>query len=166
VALRLLVTLNYNEVIFWLQRLLCLPLLYIISTFETVKGNTVVVIKQRPKNLNLFTIKFPLPAIVSILHRISGVIVFLAIPFILWGLHLSLASPEDFDDLHFFLSSWSMKFVIWGCLSAFIYHFIAGIRHLLMDIHIGDELKTGRLTGKLTLIISIVLIILVGIWLW
>ena len=122
--------------------------------------------KQRPKNLNLFTIRFPIPAIISILHRISGVILFLVVPFMLWGLSLSLSSPQDFDDLHLFLSSPWMKLFIWSCLSAFIYHFIAGIRHLLMDVHVGEELKSGRLSAKLTLFISIILIILAGIWLW
>lgn len=122
--------------------------------------------KQRPKNLNLLTIRFPLPAIVSILHRISGVILFLMIPFGLWALDLSLSSPEDFDNLHQFLSSPLMKLIIWGLLSAFIYHFFAGIRHLLMDIHVGDELKSGRLSAKLTMIISIIFIILAGVWLW
>lgn len=123
-------------------------------------------IKQRPKNLNLLTIRFPLPAIVSILHRISGVILFLLIPLILWGLSLSLSSPDEFDNLHLFLSSPIMKFLLWGSLSAFIYHFCAGIRHLLMDIHVGDELKSGRLSAKLTMVISVILIILAGVWLW
>ena len=121
---------------------------------------------QRPKNLNLFTIRFPIPAIVSILHRISGVILFLLIPFILWGLHLSLSSEESFDSLHACLTSPLCKFIIWAALSGFIYHFVAGIRHLLMDVHVGEELRSGRLSAQLTLIISIVLIGLTGIWLW
>lgn len=123
-------------------------------------------LNQRPKNLNLFTIHFPVPAIVSILHRISGIILFLLIPFLLWGLSLSLSSEQEFDNLHEFLSTPLIKFVIWCSLAAFIYHFIAGTRHLLMDIHIGEELKSGRLTAVLTLIISLILIVLVGIWLW
>ena len=122
--------------------------------------------KQRPKNLNLFTIRFPLPAIISILHRISGVILFLLVPFMLWGLSLSLSSSQDFDDLHLFLSSPFMKLLIWGGLSAFIYHFMAGIRHLLMDMHVGEALESGRLSAKLTLASSIILIILAGIWVW
>jgi succinate dehydrogenase / fumarate reductase cytochrome b subunit len=124
------------------------------------------VIKQRPKNLNLLTIRFPLPAIVSILHRISGVILFLLIPLMLWMLNLSLSSSQDFDHLHLFLSSPLVKVFIWGFLSAFIYHFFAGIRHLLMDVHVGDELKGGRLSAKLTMVVSVVFIILAGIWLW
>ncbi len=123
-------------------------------------------IKQRPKNLNLLTIRLPIPAIISILHRISGFILFLLIPLMLWALDLSLSSPDDFDNLHLFLSSPLMKFLIWGFLSAFIYHFFAGIRHLLMDVHLGDELKSGRFSAKLTLVISVVFIILAGIWLW
>jgi len=121
---------------------------------------------KRPVNLNLFTISFPIPAIASILHRISGVILFLAIPFILWALSLSLASQQDFDDVRqLFTSAW-MKFIIWGVLSALVFHLIAGIRHLLMDMGIGEELKSGKLGAQITIGISIVFIILVGIWLW
>lgn len=121
---------------------------------------------KRPVNLNLFTIRFPIPAIASILHRISGVILFLFIPFILWGLSSSLASQQDFDDVHqFFTSAW-VKFIIWGVLSALVFHLIAGIRHILMDMGIGEELKSGKLGAQITIGISVVFIILVGIWLW
>jgi len=120
----------------------------------------------RPKNLNLFTIRFPIPAIASILHRMSGFILFILIPFILWGLYLSLASQQSFDDLHqVFTLPW-VKFVIWVSLSAFIYHFVAGIRHLLMDIGVGEELKSGKLSAIFTIIIAAILIILTGVWLW
>jgi succinate dehydrogenase / fumarate reductase cytochrome b subunit len=121
---------------------------------------------KRPKNLNLLTIRQPIPAIVSILHRISGVILFLAIPLLLWGLNLSLASYDDFDNFHYLATTPVAKVVIWCIMAPFIYHFVAGIRHLLMDVHVGEELKSGRLSAMLTLIISIVLMILAGIWLW
>lgn len=120
----------------------------------------------RPINLNLFTIHFPIPAIVSILHRITGVILFLLVPFLLWGLYLSLNSPQDYDKVHDFLTTPFIKFIIWLVLAAFLYHLIAGIRHLLMDMGIGEELKTGRAGAQLTLVISLILIILAGIWLW
>lgn len=122
--------------------------------------------QKRPINLNILTISFPIPAIVSILHRISGVILFLLIPFMLWVLSLSLASAQDFDDLHQFLTTPVMKFIIWCVLAPFIYHMVAGIRHLFMDMGFGEEIKSGRLIAKVTLIISIILIVLVGIWLW
>lgn len=121
---------------------------------------------KRPINLNLLTISFPLPAIVSILHRISGIILFLLIPFVLWELNLSLRTSQDFDTVHQLLTTPCAKFIIWASLSALTYHLIAGIRHLLMDVGIGETLKTGKLGAQLTLIISLILIVLIGIWLW
>lgn len=121
---------------------------------------------QRPVNLNLFTIRFPIPAIASILHRISGILLFLAIPLMLWGLQLSLASQSDFDSLHDLFTTPLAKLMIWGLLSAFFYHFIAGIRHLLMDINVGVELKSGRMTAFITIILAIALSVLTGVWLW
>lgn len=121
---------------------------------------------KRPINLNLFTIHFPIPAIVSILHRVSGVILFLMIPFMIWGLDLSLASQESFDDLHQLMTSPLIKCVILGLLAAFIYHLVAGIRHIIMDMGTGESLKGGKLGAQLTLIISLILIVLAGIWLW
>lgn len=123
--------------------------------------------EKRPVNLNLFTMHFPMPAIISILHRISGVILFLFIPFMLWGLNISLKSEQDFMDIQSAMAgSFCLKFIVWCGLAAFIFHFIAGIRHLLMDVHIGDELKSGRLSAQITMILSILLMILAGIWLW
>jgi succinate dehydrogenase / fumarate reductase cytochrome b subunit len=121
---------------------------------------------QRPKNLNLLTIRQPIPAIVSILHRISGIILFLAIPLILCGLHTSLTSQQSFDNLHDVFTTPIAKFISWAILSAFLYHFVAGIRHLLMDINVGVRLQSGRLSAILTLIITLSLIALTGIWLW
>lgn len=128
------------------------------------KYNTVS--NQRPKNLNLFTIRFPLPAIVSILHRISGLVLFLLIPFALLGLDLSVTSQDGFNTVQNALFSAPAKFLLWLCLAAFLYHFVAGIRHLLMDINIGAELKSGRLTAIVALVISILLIVLAGFYLW
>lgn len=121
---------------------------------------------KRPVNLNLFTIRFPLPAIASILHRISGVILFLFIPALLWALHASLASQEDYDSLHNALTTPFSKFILWGLGSAFLYHFVAGIRHLLLDINLGVSLRGGRFGALITIIIAAVLIILLGIRIW
>lgn len=120
----------------------------------------------RPKNLNLFTIRFPVTAIVSILHRISGVILFLFVPLALWVFHLSVSSEQGFATVHAFFVAPIAKLLIFCILSSFIFHFFAGIRHLLMDIHIGEELSSGRFTSYLTLTISIILMILLGVWLW
>lgn len=119
----------------------------------------------RPKNLNLFTIRFPIPAIVSILHRISGVCLFLLIPALLWLLSVSL-TEQGFDVLQQWMGTLYVKFVIWALLIPFCFHLVAGIRHLLSDVHVGDTLKAGRLTAQLTFVITLILVILAGVWLW
>lgn len=143
-----------------------LVLAYNQQSFSNRRGNFKPVKNQRPINLNLFTIKQPIPAIVSILHRISGVVLFLFIPILLWALSASLASPQSFDELQQVLTEPTARFIFWCFLAAFIYHFVAGIRHLLMDIHVGEELKSGRVTAILTMLISFILIALAGVWLW
>ncbi len=121
---------------------------------------------KRPVNLDITTIKLPLPAYTSILHRISGVILFIGLGFILYGLELSLASEESFDALKALLSAPLAKFIIWGILSALIYHLIAGVKHLLMDMDVGDGKESGSLGSIVTLVLSTVLIILAGVWVW
>lgn len=121
---------------------------------------------NRPKNLNLFTIHFPLPAIISILHRISGIILFIFIPFILWALDSSLASEDTFRSLHYSLTTPFAKLIIWLGLAPFLYHFVAGIRHLLMDVNVGVELKGGRLSAMITLGVTVFLMLIAGIYLW
>jgi len=115
----------------------------------------------RPKNLNLFTIHFPLPAIVSILHRLSGAFLFLCIPFALWLLDFSL-TESGFESLQQGMSHLTVKIILWGLLVPFIFHLVAGVRHLLSDIHIGDTLKLGRAMALLTFVVSALLVILAG----
>lgn len=121
---------------------------------------------QRPVNLNLFTMSYPLPSIVSILHRISGFILFLFIPVLLMVFRNTLVSPEKFESVHTFFTNPLAKFFLWGFLVAYLYHFIAGIRHLLLDINVGVELKSGKLSALITLIIVAILVVLTGIWIW
>jgi succinate dehydrogenase / fumarate reductase cytochrome b subunit len=115
--------------------------------------------------LDLFTIHFPLPAIVSLLHRISGACLFILIPFVLWGLSLSL-TVSGFDMLQQWASNGYIKCLFWLMFVPFCYHLVAGVRHLLSDIHIGDTLKAGRLTAKLVIVITTLLVIAAGIWVW
>jgi succinate dehydrogenase / fumarate reductase cytochrome b subunit len=122
---------------------------------------------KRPVNLDLSTIKFPVTAIASITHRVTGVAIFLALPILLWMLDRSLASPESFADLkELMTTSLLVKLVVWGILSVLLYHLVAGIRHLIMDTGVGESLEGGRRGAKLAFIISAVLILLVGVWIW
>lgn len=122
--------------------------------------------KKRPVNLNLFTIRFPLPAIISILHRISGFALFLFIPFLLWLLHTSLASVEQFANLQQLLTAVPAKIILILLIASLFYHLFAGIRHLLMDAQIGETLKGANLGAILTLIFSAICTVIVGYWLW
>lgn len=108
----------------------------------------------------------PLPAVVSILHRASGVFVFLAIPFLLWMLHTSLATRAGFYTMAQNLSQPLTKIVIWVILSGLLYHLVAGIRHLFMDAGACEELAAARRCSKFVLVFAGILIILAGVWLW
>ena len=121
---------------------------------------------KRPVNLDLGSFHFPLPAITSILHRISGIIIFIGIAFMLYGLDLSLSGEEGFGRVNELLDSFLAKLIIWGILSGLLYHLVAGIKHLIMDMGIGETLEGGRLAAKATIAVSVVLIVLAGVWIW
>jgi succinate dehydrogenase / fumarate reductase cytochrome b subunit len=122
--------------------------------------------KKRPVNLDLRTMKMPSTAIVSILHRASGFILFFFIPLFLWGLQQSLASEAKFNNIQHLFNNGFLKFVVWFFVSGLLYHLVAGIRHLLMDLGIGESHKGGRMGATLVLIISAILIVGLGVWLW
>lgn len=118
---------------------------------------------KRPVNLDLLTIKQPSPAIASILHRISGILIFLLMPFMLYALHQSLMSSENFLKMQ---ECGVLKFFTWVFLSALLYHTLAGIRHLLMDLGLGEGPITGRKTAWFVLILASIGIIGLGVYLW
>lgn len=122
--------------------------------------------KQRPVNLDLTTIKMHPAAYSSILHRVSGVIMVFAIGILLWALSLSLSSAEDFNQLQEILGGFIFKFILFGILSALIYHILGGIRHLLMDLGHFEELSSGNISAKLIIVLWLVLTVVVGVWLW
>ncbi len=119
---------------------------------------------QRPVNLDIRTINLPVTAYASILHRISGVILFVSLIIVLFLLDRSLSSEHSFAQVKTWMSSFVVKFIVWGMLSALIYHIVAGVRHLIMDLGYGETLQTGRLGAKLVLIIAVILIIIAGVW--
>ena len=119
--------------------------------------------KDRPVNLDLRTIQFPLPAIASILHRISGVILFLLIPILLWFLQISLQSAADFASARAALDNIWLKLCVWGFLAALVYHLLAGIRHMIMDMGYGESLQAGRRSAYGVFLLSIIFIVILGI---
>jgi succinate dehydrogenase / fumarate reductase, cytochrome b subunit len=118
-------------------------------------------------NLDLTTIQFPLPALTSIAHRITGVILFVGLIFAFWALDASLSSAGGFHAVQDALAdNVLVKLIAWGLLSALAFHFVAGIKHLLMDMNIGVTLEGGVKKAQVTVVLSAVLIILAGVWVW
>ena len=93
-------------------------------------------------------------------------ILFLGLVVLLYGLDMSLASEESFEELKACLASPLAKLVIWGLLSALLYHLVAGIRHLFMDAGVGETLEGGKLGSKIVIAVAVVLIVLAGVWVW
>lgn len=112
-------------------------------------------IKKRPKNLDLTTIQLPLAGKVSILHRVSGAGMFICFPLLLWLFSASLSSPESFATFKSIADMLPVKVVLAGLLWAFIHHFCAGIRFLLLDLHIGIEKEEARKSAIAVLAVSI-----------
>ncbi|MBT5950452.1 MAG: succinate dehydrogenase, cytochrome b556 subunit, partial [Betaproteobacteria bacterium] len=110
--------------------------------------------KPRPKHLDLTKIRLPLPGFVSILHRVSGFGMFLMIGVMLGILALSLESPQGYERAGELLTGWLGKFLLLGLIWAFSHHFIAGIRFLLLDLHVGAELAAARKSSALVLMLS------------
>lgn len=122
--------------------------------------------KSRPVNLDLQTIRFPITAIASILHRISGVITFVAIGILLWLLSISLSSPVGYAQAASLVDGFFVKFIIWGILTALAYHIVGGVRHLLMDMGHFEELESGAMSAKVSFVATIVLSVLAGVMVW
>ena len=120
----------------------------------------------RPKNLDFSTFNLPLPAITSILHRISGVFIFAGLALLLWLFNESLSSEAGFNNVAMWMDNLIVKLLLWAVISGLLYHFIAGIKHLFMDLGIGESLEGGRTGAKLVVALSVISIVLTGVWLW
>jgi len=126
--------------------------------------------KNRPKYLNLqallFEIRLPLPGWVSILHRISGALLFLAMVWLLWMLDRSLSSEAAFETIRQYARLWPVQLALLVLIWAYCHHFCAGIRHLFLDLDKGTELASARLTAALCIGASLALTAWLGAKLW
>ncbi|BBE51542.1 Succinate dehydrogenase cytochrome b556 subunit [Ferriphaselus amnicola] len=120
----------------------------------------------RPKHLNLLLIQLPLPGFVSILHRVSGALLFIALPLLLWLLQQSLRSIETFTRASEWLQYGLVKLALLGLLWGFLHHLCAGIRYLLIDAHLISGLAQARASSWLVLIGSLSLTLIFGVMLW
>ena len=122
--------------------------------------------KARPKFLNLLQIRQPAPAIVSILHRISGAALFLFLWLFLAGLQKSLVSPEAYADVKATIDQPLVKIVLLGLLWSFLHHTFAGIRHLGLDLRLGIQLPGARMTAYAVLVLGFALTAVIGVAIW
>ncbi|MBT5717996.1 MAG: succinate dehydrogenase, cytochrome b556 subunit [Gammaproteobacteria bacterium] len=121
---------------------------------------------NRPKNLDITTFKYPLPAITSLLHRLSGAFIFVGVALMLYLLELSLQSESGFALVQELLSNVLIKFIAWAVLAGLLYHLIAGMKHLFMDLGFGETLRGGFVGASITLALSAAAIIVAGVWIW
>lgn len=124
------------------------------------------IIKPRPKHLALHKIKFPLPSYVSVLHRASGAILFLALPLLLLLFDQSLRSIETYTNLTEYLAHPLVKLILVGLMWAFLHHFCAGLRYLAIDLHLLPSLALARSSSVWVLAVSLSLTIIFGVKLW
>ncbi len=122
---------------------------------------------SRPINLgfsDLLHFRWPIVALASITHRITGILLFIGIGFGLYGLDMSLSSEAEFRALASILGALPGKIILWLLMSALAYHFVAGIKHLLLDLGIGETLEGGRRAAMVSIFFSLTLIVLAGLW--
>ncbi|MES2740525.1 MAG: succinate dehydrogenase, cytochrome b556 subunit [Pseudomonadota bacterium] len=125
--------------------------------------------KERPQFRNIHVMdlalsyRWPLGSIVSILHRVSGALLFLLLPVVLYLLQLSLRSEISFSYFHGIASHWFVKLVLLALIWAYMQHFCAGVRHLFMDVHIGIEKQSARASSIGVLATTVALTALSGL---
>ena len=118
--------------------------------------------RPRPKHLDLTKIRLPLPGWVSIMHRVSGAALFAALPLLLWLLDRSLSTEIGYDRLALIFKLWWVKLAMFLLLWGYLHHFCAGIRYLLLDLHIGIDLASARMSASAVYFISVPLALLAG----
>lgn len=122
--------------------------------------------KTRPKHLALHKIQLPLPGFVSILHRVSGAVLFLALPLLLLLFDQSLRSIETYTNLTECLAHPVLKLALLGLMWAFLHHFCAGLRYLAIDLHLLPTLALARSSSMWVMAVSLTLTIVLGVKLW
>jgi succinate dehydrogenase / fumarate reductase cytochrome b subunit len=113
--------------------------------------------------LQITRYRLPAAGVVSILHRVSGAMMFLLLPFILYLFDLSITSEISFDSLKGFTSHWFVKLLILAVSWGYLHHFCGGIRHLIMDAHIGLSKEEARKSAHMVFIVSVPLTLLVAL---
>lgn len=121
---------------------------------------------ERPVYLSLTQFRWPIPAIGSITHRITGVFLFAALGYLLWLLAVALDSPDGYQRSAEAMSHLLPRLIVWAVLTALAYHIFAGLKHLVMDFHYWDSMRAGRASTVTVFLLTVITSILAGVWLW
>lgn len=122
---------------------------------------------QRPINVgigDLLQFRWPVIALASISHRIAGVVLFVGLAVLLYALEVSLSSEAGFDTVKTWMNSAVGKVITWGLLSALAYHFVAGVKHLILDGSDAESLLAATWAARITLAVSAILMGLAAYW--
>lgn len=123
---------------------------------------------DRPVNLPLFRLAMAMPvtAVASILHRVTGVVLFVGVFFLCYLLDRAVTDAAGFEHAAAVLTAPFGKLALWVVLTSLAYHVVAGVRHLFLDFHVGDSLKGGRASAWISIGALVVAGVALGVWLW
>jgi succinate dehydrogenase / fumarate reductase, cytochrome b subunit len=123
--------------------------------------------RPRPKYYDVNLMHLPVPGLVSIFHRITGVAMFMfLIPAVLYVLQCTLGSEAGFDKWKSIFASPIVKLIVLGFVWSYMHHLFAGIRYLLLDIHVGVDIASARLSAKIVLALGLISTALIGVRIW
>ena len=121
---------------------------------------------ERPISLSLARFRWPVTAIASIIHRVSGILLFFGFAYLLYLLDLALSSEAGFEQAGHLLAMILPKLALWAVLAPLAYHLLAGVKHLLLDLHVGDTFAAAKGASWLVFALTAVAVVLLGAWLW
>lgn len=123
---------------------------------------------DRPVNLPLYRLALAMPvtAVASILHRITGVVLFVGVFFLCYLLDRAVTDAAGFEHAAAVLTAPFGKLALWVVLTSLAYHVVAGVRHLFLDFHVGDSLTGGRVGAWIGIVLAGVAGVVVAVWLW
>ncbi len=121
---------------------------------------------ERPVFFSIVNFDWPVTAIASIAHRLTGIGLFVGIAFLLWLLDLALSSENGFAEAGRVMDLPLAKLVLLFILANLIYHIFAGVKHLLMDLHMGDSFEAASRSSWIVFVLTAFAVAAVGLWLW
>lgn len=123
---------------------------------------------ERPVNLSLLGLfaAMPVTAVASILHRISGIVLFVGVLYLCYLLDAALSDQGGFEQAAAVLATPAGKLALWAILAALGYHVVAGVKHLLLDLHVGDTLSGARFASWVSIVLAVLAAVAGAFWLW